>query len=113
MVIFPIAQSEPTVSTIVPATSRFSPVGTFSPAGGLRRSRSSTPCSTASATSSGSFVRNSCSPFSRSRPASTHPRRSSFHAGGNRPPAVATPTIAVVGSYASAASTVATIGSPS
>ena len=42
-VFFPIAQSEPTVSTIVASTSRFAPVGTFSPAGGLRRSRSSTP----------------------------------------------------------------------
>ena len=68
-VIFPIAQSEPTVRTIRAGTSRFSPVGTFSPAGGLRRSRSSTPCSAASSTSSGSSVRNSCSPFSTSRPA--------------------------------------------
>ena len=42
-VIFPIAQSEPTVSTIRAASSRFAPVGTFSPSGGLRRSRSSTP----------------------------------------------------------------------
>ena len=32
--------------------SRFSPVGTFRPAGGLRRSRSSTSCSRASAVSS-------------------------------------------------------------
>ena len=43
-VFFPIAQSEPTVSTIFASTSRFAPVGTFRPAGGLRRSRSSTPC---------------------------------------------------------------------
>ena len=42
-VIFPIAQSEPTVSTIRAGTRRFSPVGTFRPSGGRRRSRSSTP----------------------------------------------------------------------
>ena len=42
-VFFPIAQSEPTVRTIVASTSRFAPVGTLRPAGGLRRSRSSTP----------------------------------------------------------------------
>ena len=47
-VFFPIAQSEPTVRTIVASTSRFAPVGTFRPSGGLRRSRSSTPCARAS-----------------------------------------------------------------
>ncbi len=44
-VIFPIAQSEPTVSTTLAPWVRFSPVGTLRPGGGLRRSRSSTPCS--------------------------------------------------------------------
>ena len=44
-VIFPIAQSEPTVRTVVAPCVRFAPVGTLSPGGGLRRSRSSTPCS--------------------------------------------------------------------
>ena len=43
-VIFPIAQSEPTVSTIRASTSRFAPVGTLRPVGRRRRSRSSTPC---------------------------------------------------------------------
>src|SRR5256885_274755 len=43
-VIFPIAQSEPTVKTIVASTSRFSPVAVLRSAGGSRRSRSSTPC---------------------------------------------------------------------
>jgi hypothetical protein len=38
---------------------------------------------------------------------------SSRHAGGKRPPCVATPTSAVVGSYASPSSTVPTIGIPS
>ena len=42
-VIFPIAQSEPTVSTFFVGCSRFAPVGTFRSAGGRRRSRSSTP----------------------------------------------------------------------
>ena len=43
----------------------FSPVGTLRSAGGLRRSRSSTPCSSASA-ELGSSLMNSCRPFSRS-----------------------------------------------
>ena len=47
-VIFPIAQSEPTVRTIRAGSSRFAPVGTLRPSGGLRRSRSSTPCRAAS-----------------------------------------------------------------
>ena len=78
--------------------SRFAPVGTLSPAGGLRRSRSSTPCRAASAASSGSSEMNSCRPFSTSSPAAMQPFSSSRHAGGKRPPAVATPTSAVVGS---------------
>ena len=45
----PIAQSEPTVATMRAGTQRFSPVGTLSPAGGRRRSRSSTPWRAASA----------------------------------------------------------------
>ena len=53
-VIFPIAQSEPTVRTIVASTARFSPVAVERSAGGRRRSRSSTPRSAASALSSGS-----------------------------------------------------------
>ena len=44
-VIFPIAQSEPTVSTIRRSRASGSrPVGTLRSGGGLRRSRSSTPC---------------------------------------------------------------------
>src|SRR5213593_2339429 len=35
-VIFPIAQSEPTVRTTFASSSRFRPVGTFRPAGGKR-----------------------------------------------------------------------------
>ncbi|MCX8202029.1 MAG: hypothetical protein N3H84_08025, partial [Candidatus Caldarchaeum sp.] len=41
-VFFPMAQSEPTVSRILASPARFAPVGTLRPAGGLRRSRSST-----------------------------------------------------------------------
>ncbi len=40
-VIFPIAQSEPTVRIVVASCVRFAPVGTFSPGGAMRRSRSS------------------------------------------------------------------------
>ena len=47
-VIFPIAQSEPTVSTIRAGIVRFAPVGTSRSAGGRRRSRSSTPWCAAS-----------------------------------------------------------------
>ena len=86
-------------------TSRFAPVGTLSPCGGLRRSRSSTPCARASSVSSGSSETNSCRPLSTSRPAAMHAFRSSRHAGGKRPPWVATPTTATVGSYGSASST--------
>ena len=42
---------------------------------------------------------NSCRPLSRSSPASIEAFRSSRQAGGKRPPCVATPTRAVVGSY--------------
>ena len=112
-VIFPIAQSEPTVRMIRAGTSRFAPVGTFRSSGGLRRSRSSTPCRAASSTSSASSTRYSCSPFSTSSPAAIELFSSSRHAGGKRPPCVATPTSAVVGSYASPSSTVPTIGIPS
>ena len=47
---------------------RFSPVGTSRSAGGLRRSRSSTPCSAASSASSGSSEMNSWRPLSTSSP---------------------------------------------
>jgi hypothetical protein len=112
-VIFPIAQSEPTVSTTVEPCVRFAPVGTFSPGGALRRSRSWTPCSWASADSSSSSETNSWRPFSMSSPAAMHCFSSSRQAGGNRPPEVATPTSAAVGSCASASATVPTIGLPS
>ena len=52
----------------------------------------------ASAASSGSIEMNSCSPFSTSSPSRMQSFSSSRHAGGNRPPCVATPTSAVVGS---------------
>ena len=68
-VIFPIAQSEPTVRIVVAPCVRFSPVGTLRPAGGLRRSRSSTPCSRGERDSSGSSETNSCRPLSTSSPA--------------------------------------------
>ena len=67
-VIFPIAQSEPTVSTIVPGTARFAPVAVERSAGGRRRSRSSTSWRAASSASSGSSARKTCSPFSMSSP---------------------------------------------
>ena len=111
-VIFPIAQSEPTVRTVCASTSRFAPVGTLRPAGGRRRSRSSTPCSRASALSSGSSAMNSCSPFSTSRPPRIASASSARQAGGKRPPCVATPTSAVVGSNASPSATVPTTGMP-
>jgi hypothetical protein len=111
-VIFPIAQSVPTVRTIRAGTSRFSPVGTFKSGGGLRRSRSSTLYFRASSTSSGSAVRNSCSPFSTSSPLATHERICSRNTGGKRPPAVATPTSAVLGLKQSASLTAPTIGKP-
>ena len=52
-VIFPIAQSVPTVSTIVAGTLRLAPVAVDTPAGGSRRSISSTPCFWAVSTSPG------------------------------------------------------------
>ena len=112
-VFLPIAQSEPTVRTIFASTSRFAPVGTLSPSGGLRRSRSSTPCARASAVSSASSETNSCRPLSTSSPAAMQPFRRSRHAGGKRPPCVATPTTATVGSYGAASATMPTIGMPS
>ncbi len=103
----------PTVRTMRASTSRFAPVGTLRPSGGLRRSRSVTPRARASSVSSGSSERNSCRPLSTSSPASMLAFRRSRHAGGKRPPWVATPTTATVGSNGSASSTVPTIGMPS
>ena len=111
-VIFPIAQSEPTVRTTFAPWVRLAPVGTFSPGGGLRRSRSSTRWRAASSTSSGSSEMNSCSPLSTSRPFETQLLTRARHAGGNRPPCVATPTSAVVGSKQSASFTEPTTGNP-
>src|SRR3954454_18327492 len=112
-VIFPIAQSEPTVRTIRASSSRLAPVGTIRAGGGFGRSRSWTPCLDAMSTSSGSSVRNSCSPFSTSSPFETDVRSSSRQAGGKRPPEVATPTSAVVGLKQSASLMLPTIGIPS
>jgi hypothetical protein len=112
-VFLPIAQSEPTVRTIFASTSRFAPVGTLSPSGGRRRSRSSTPCSRASSESSGSREMNSWRPLSTSSPFAMQLFRSSRHAGGKRPPWVATPTTATVGSKRSASPTLPTTGMPS
>ena len=111
-VIFPIAQSEPTVRTIVPGTSRFAPVAVESPSGGRRRSRSSTPCRAASARSSGSSARKTWSPFSMSSPPAMQDFRSSIQAGGKRPPCVATPTRAVVDPRRTPSPTSATTGIP-
>src|SRR5829696_2542213 len=111
-VIFPIAQSEPTVRATCDGCVRFSPVGTLRPGGGLRRSRSATPWRRASSVSSGSTETNSCRPFSRSSPFPTQLLRSSRHAGGKRPPCVATPTSATVGAKQSASFTVPTTGLP-
>ena len=98
-VIFPIAQSEPTVRMIRAGTSRFAPVGTFSPSGGRRRSRSSTPCRAASSTSSGVVHEVLVQPVLDVEPGRDRAALSSSrHAGGKRPPCVATPTSAVVGS---------------
>ena len=66
--------------------------------GGRRRSRSTTSCRRASSESSGSSEMNSCRPLSTSSPLAMQLFRSSRHAGGKRPPCVATPTIATVGS---------------
>ena len=112
-VIFPIAQSEPTVRTILPGTSRFAPLGTSRSSGGRRRSVSVAPDSRASGASSGSSRRNWCRPFSIPIPFVTQSRRISRQAGGNRPPCVATPTSAAVGASGRAAATSATIGTPS
>ena len=113
-VIFPIAQSEPTVRIDrARHASGSRPSARSGPRGGLRRSRSSTPCARASAVSSASSETNSCSPFSMSSPAAIESFSSSRHAGGNRPPCVATPTSAVVGSNGSASATVPTTGRPS
>ena len=111
-VIFPIAQSEPTVSTTFEPWVRFSPVGTLRPGGGLRRSRSSTPCRPASSASSGSSEMNSCRPFSTSSPfemqlfSSVPPRRESARPGSRRRRAP------VVGPKQSASLTVPTTGKP-
>ena len=99
-VIFPIAQSEPTVRTIRAGASRFAPVGTLRSSGGraqVPELRTAAP--RASSTSSGSSVDHADGGRSRGRgPARTQLFRSSRHSGGKRPPAVATPTSAVVGS---------------
>ena len=55
---------------------------------------------------------NSCSPLSTSSPAAIESFSRSRQAGGKRPPWVATPTSAVVGSYGSASATVPTTGIP-
>ena len=71
------------------------------------------PCSAASATSSGSSETNSWRPFSRSSPAPGSRSSRRRHAGGKRPPWVATPTSAVVAPSGSASATVLTTGKPS
>jgi hypothetical protein len=107
-----MAQSEPTVSTIFAVTSMFAPVGVLRSAGGRRRSRSSTPWRRASGASSSSSAMNWWRPLSTSRPFEMALFRSSRHAGGKRPPCVATPTSAVVGPKQRASLTVPTTGTP-
>ena len=106
-VFFPIAQSEPTVRTIVASTSRFAPVGTFSPSGGLRRSRSLTPWLRASSRELGIVGDELVEPALDVEARRDAAFRSSRHAGGKRPPCVATPTTATVGSKRSASLTLA------
>ena len=96
-VIFPIAQSEPTVSTTLASCVRFSPVGVLRPGGGLRRSRSSTPWRAASTRELGIVGDELVEAVLDVEPGGDAALRSSRQAGGKRPPVVATPTSAVVG----------------
>ena len=113
-VIFPIAQSEPTVRIDVAPWVRFSPVGHVEAGRRLAQVAQLDAVLRARGRELG-VVRqtNSCRPFSTSSPARMHSSSSSRHAGGKRPPCVATPTSAVVGPNGSASATVPTIGKPS
>ena len=97
-VFFPIAQSEPTVRTIFASTSRFAPVGTFRPSGGLRRSRSVDAARSGELGELGIVGDELVEPILDVEPGSDAAFRRSRQAGGKRPPCVATPTTATVGS---------------
>ena len=74
------------MSTVLPGSSRFAPVGTSSPTGARRRSVRVAPAAAASGASSGSSRMNSCRPFSIEIPLVTQSRSTRRHAGGKRPP---------------------------
>ena len=67
-VILPIAQSEPTVSTIAAGSSRFAPVGTSRSGGHLAEIRQRDAVLRARAANSGSSSTDSCRPFSIASP---------------------------------------------
>ena len=73
------------------------PLPCSGPAGGSRRSRSSTPCSRRELREPGMSCRRTCRPFSRSSPFETQVFSSSCQSPGKRPPCVTTPTSAVFG----------------
>ena len=109
-VILPSAQSVPTVATVVASTVRLAPLGTSSPAGGRRRSRSSAPVRTAASANSVSSEMKSWSPLSTSSPRSIACRIVARHDAGSLPPAGAMPISSVSGSPAIASSSEATTG---
>ncbi len=104
-VIFPIAQSEPTVSTIVARDGDVRARRGREIRGRPAQVAQLDAVARASSCSSGSSARNTCSPFSTSSPCAMQLRSSSIHAGGKRPPCVATPTSAVFGLKQSASLT--------
>ena len=83
----------------MPGTSRFSPSGSRARrAGGGGRVSVDAVRRGERARAPGRRARNSCRPFSIVEPVAMQARSSSRQAGGNRPPCVATPTSATVGS---------------
>ena len=105
-VIFPIAQSEPTVRTIVASTSRFAPVAVLRSGGRLAQvAQLDAVLRGELGELRGSSCRRTCRPFSRSRPFDDAALQQLRQSPGKRPPCVTTPTSAVFGLKQSASST--------
>ena len=113
-VIFPIAQSEPTVRTICAGTLEVLARRAVEPVGRPAEiaKRDAVACGELAqlrVVGRGTRAGRSRSP----EPSRMQARSSSRHSGGNRPPCVATPTSATVGLNGSASCTAPTTGSPS
>src|SRR5688572_12849815 len=110
VVILPMLQSVPTVSTIVASMERTRPRETSRLAGGRRRSRMATPRDAASAASSGTSAMKVCRPLQISSPCSMARATSRIHSAGSLPPAGAMPISRAFGFSARPSSSVATTG---